>query len=110
MDSTITVPAPVLRRRDYSDDSPTVCCGEPVKGKKHEPKYVEPEPGDPVDFHVRGTVKAVEAGMATVHVAFINDKRVERPAQKEDADNERGREAQQLRAAAEAADEGSEDY
>lgn len=36
---------------------------------------VSPEKGDPVSFHVEGTIRTVEDGYCVVQVKFINGKR-----------------------------------
>ena len=36
---------------------------------------VFPEKGDPVDFHVEGTIRKVEEGWCLVDVKFVNGKR-----------------------------------
>lgn len=97
-DSTISLPATALRKRDY-------CCDEsgPMdQGKHTAPKYIEPQAGDPVDFSVRGSVVSVENGIATVRIAFVNDKRVQ---VQETEQGERATEGDRLRESAMQADE-----
>lgn len=99
-DCELVVPASSLRRRDYSGEESCCCPGESKgKDKKDGPKWVEPEAGDPVDFHVRGTVVSVDGGHAKVHVAFVNDKRPEKPVEekKPTPDEETARAGAKLR-------------
>jgi hypothetical protein len=68
MGYTMTVPAKSLAVRNYNQ--PT------AEGK--DPEMIQPEPGDPVDFSVKGSVVGIDkAGNATVKVAFVNGERCE---------------------------------
>lgn len=102
-DSTISLPATALRKRDYSCDE----AGPMDPGKHTAPKYIEPQAGDPVDFSVRGSVVSVENGIAAVRIAFVNDKRVELPAIEQ---GDRATERDRLREVAAQADSEEGDY
>lgn len=99
-DCSLTLPAKSLAVKTYPS----------APGEKSEPLEVLPQAGDPVDFHVKGTVQAVENGTATVHVAFVNGERVEKPAAPKPAaaDEDAGDNEETLRKLAGAADEAAE--
>jgi hypothetical protein len=67
MNNLLTLPASALETADFT--------AEPEEGEKRP--TIQPEVGDPVTFSVRGTVKAITNGVATIHVAFVDGKRVE---------------------------------
>lgn len=73
----LRVPADTLATPDYSAPM--------AAGSKEEPAKIVPQVGDPVEFRVRGSVTALENGVAVVRVAFVNDQRPEMPASPADA-------------------------
>jgi hypothetical protein len=68
-DCCLRVPADALAIPDYN-------APEPERGKVR--KKIPPMEGDPIDVSLRGTVTAIEGGVATVHIAFVNGERLSR--------------------------------
>lgn len=67
---TITVKKKLLATRSWEEI-------DTINGDRTKSKEILPEIGDPVDFHVKGSVSAVDGDNVTVIIKFIDGKRAE---------------------------------
>jgi len=94
MENTFKIEKKALATRDWQTEGPD-----------DKPKMIEPEAGDPVEFHAKGIITSVDGDNATVEVRMVDSYRT---IKSESAEETKSKEKEEIMDAARKAD-GMED-